>query len=1048
MKRFIFISILFLLLSITGHSQTSFEATPNKYSNVDQYLWSFSKNKAIPNQKPLIDFEVMDNWRQVGLYLSISDDGKYFAYTINKPNPSFRYAGMLLNKQDSLIIQSTRHTWRRAFAGTQQGAGTDQGFFSADGKQYIFQNRSNLCFLQLATNTLTEKKEMSSYKTNGKRSWLAYMLKGSDSLILQDLSNGKVTHIARITNYVFSINGERLICQTNDEDLLLVDLTNGNRKRFPSVKSYSFSGNEKTLILNTIDSKGVCLKYVSLPQGEMKTIWSSNGKSKIGKYSVDAFGKQVAFTVIDSENAANAGIWYYEAGLDKAALGIKNQTINIPVSLEFENVSFMDNSHYLHILMKAQSEGALKQDDQIAGLEIWNHKDLKLQSDQQEFINRQKSYSAIVNIANGKVAFVESEDKKILQLQGDFAVIKKDYEDLVGDRFWEKGSDVNDDSTWIIDLRDCSNRLLPLKSDNFWFSPDVKYLVYFDNKNCHYFSYNLNSKVVKDISSNVSENQLGHADVKYGIAPKVGYVAAWINKHARVLVYDNHDIWKLDLTGKQPAVNITNGFGQTNNIVLNLFTTGRSFSYPPSIIDSNELLMLRAYNTQSKMIGFYEKDGIEVGDPKRVYMSDYFISSIDRLQDPNLSSTGRVPMKARNANSWIVQRQSTNDAPNYYETTDFKKYKRLTDFQPQKSYQWLKEELHSFKQIDEITGQGILYKPENFDSNKKYPVLIIFYGAFSNNLYQFHVPTGNFSATSPGKSPLWFLNNGYLVFTPDSYVIPLKHGPSTFNIVEGAARYLKQLPYVDAAKLGCAGHSASSTLAAYIFTHSTSFAATAISESAMYNPISSTLSESIMGPLFLNQELSHGNLWKNKDSWLDYTAVLQADQAKGALLLFANKESEPLYQNAALQFFNACRRLNKNVWWLKYDKGEHTLNDPIEMKDYTIRYTQFFDHYLKNAPAPQWMTQGVPYKYKGIESRYELDAQGTCNAHNGEPCSICEAWNKQKNRTPEMFQKEIKDWALDKDIADELEMKLNERRKQLDKEGEVRTKDVMKMLGK
>jgi hypothetical protein len=29
--------------------------------------------------------------------------------------------------------------------------------------------------------------------------------------------------------------------------------------------------------------------------------------------------------------------------------------------------------------------------------------------------------------------------------------------------------------------------------------------------------------------------------------------------------------------------------------------------------------------------------------------------------------------------------------------------------------------------------------------------------------------------------------------------------------------------------------------------------------------------------------------------------------------------------------------------------------------DYTVRMQQFFDHFLKGAPAPEWMEKGVPY---------------------------------------------------------------------------------------
>jgi len=262
---------------------------------------------------------------------------------------------------------------------------------------------------------------------------------------------------------------------------------------------------------------------------------------------------------------------------------------------------------------------------------------------------------------------------------------------------------------------------------------------------------------------------------------------------------------------------------------------------------------------------------------------------------------------------------------------------------------------------------------------------------------------------------------------------------------------LKQLAYVDGDKLGCASHSWSAKLGAYLFTHSTSFSATAISEGFIYaNPINVAFSaedgKSRLEGVETGQE--YGNLYENKEAWLEQTTVLQADKAKSPLLLFCNKESSPDYQDQTLQLFTALRRLDKNVWWLKYDNGEHTLHDLKELKDYTIRYTQFFDHYLKYAPAPSWMTQGIPLKLKGIESRYELDPQGKCNSTNGQPCPICEAWNKQYKKTPEMFQKEIKDWSLDKDIADELENKIKERRKQLDKEGEIQTREVMRMLNK
>ncbi len=69
---------------------------------------------------------------------------------------------------------------------------------------------------------------------------------------------------------------------------------------------------------------------------------------------------------------------------------------------------------------------------------------------------------------------------------------------------------------------------------------------------------------------------------------------------------------------------------------------------------------------------------------------------------------------------------------------------------------------------------------------------------------------------------------------------------------------------------------------------------------------------------------------------------------------------------------------------LQYDEGGHGLTGSDE-KDFTIRITQFLDHYLKGAPPPRWMTQGRPANLKGIEARLELDPDGFC----GQNCKIC-----------------------------------------------------------
>ena len=47
---------------------------------------------------------------------------------------------------------------------------------------------------------------------------------------------------------------------------------------------------------------------------------------------------------------------------------------------------------------------------------------------------------------------------------------------------------------------------------------------------------------------------------------------------------------------------------------------------------------------------------------------------------------------------------------------------------------------------------------------------------------------------------------------------------------------------------------------------------------------------------------------------------------------------------------------------LVFYPGEgHGLRRMPNRRDLTIRYFEFFNHYLKDAPAPEWMTEGVSF---------------------------------------------------------------------------------------
>lgn len=1039
MKVFFCFRLFFILMLITksAFSQSIVKSMDSSFGrlggdrwNLDNYLWGFAKNKGTKYVKPLIDYSVIDNWRRIGQYLAISHNGKHFAYTIEGGSSPFDSNA----KIDSLIVQSVDGSCHLAFSKATPG------FFADNSRQYIFQKGAALCFLQLDGSQVKYVEGVGSYKVQGKGlgEWLAYQLNDGDStVVLQNLITGREKRFFGVSNYKFA-NNKWFVCQIHSnsdkngpKEQLLYQMETGIEKRYPFVVEHLFAENGKAVLLKIMrkmDKKiTTSLEYVNFLEKREVILWSNkDNNSYVNSYSIDKFGEQVVFCIRDSAgistgSSVNNSIWYYKKGMSKANRKVTNETAGIDGGFQIGGaVSFTDNGRYIKLFLQPKPSES-KAHPNVVQLKVWDHKDLNLQSAQSDLSKQSRTYLAVMKVENGLVIRLENEGETIGISQGDFAMVKKLNKEIYGDRFWERGYGYERDSNWLVNFNDGSRHLLGNKDRNvttigpFWFSPSGNYLVYFDfDKECHYFSYNLRTGKITDISATVPNGQLGYIDPYLRTDKKPQYslgLAAWLESDAGVLVYDNNDIWQFDLQGMKPAINLTNSFGRAQNIIFSLFNSQRFFSDIP-VVNKGESLLLRAFNTNNKYSGFYRTGAGVDGAPQLLYMGRYFMNFILGCQGGDFASEGMQPIKAKDVNVWIVQRQSDTVAPNYYKTTDFKSFEKLTDFQPQRGYNWLLEELHSFKHLDGVNGQGILYKPENFDSSRKYPVLIVCYREYSNNIYQYPVPKYNMHAVTPGASPIWLLNNGYLIFTPDMYVTPLKYGPEAFNVIEGAARYLKQLPYVDVDKLGCCSHSWSAKLGSYILTHSKSFGAMAISEGFLYgnmmNVAFSTDEDGASRLGEVEEGFQFGNVWENKNSWIDQTTILNVNNASSSLLLFCNKKSSKEYQNQTLQLFTALRRLEKKVWWLEYAKGSHVLEDLDERKDYTIRYTQFFDHYLKDAPAPRWMTRGAGAEMKGAETSYALDPVGSC----GRSCKICERWNEQYEKDPEMFKKPIGEWYL------------------------------------
>lgn len=972
--------------------------------DLNKYVYSHGILLGKKKTKPPLDFEVLDNWRSLDKYLSISRNGKYFAYGIQKGTNFGKHL-------DSIVIQATDSSWRQVFSKI------NSGFFSGDSKHYVFLDKSKLKFLRNGTDECDYIENVSSYKVCPDRNvnWLAYLVNGED-LVLRNLMTGDERVFGNISSYDFDKSGQWLVVRLKGQlkELLLYNLHLGKEFRLKAVTDFLLHSEGKSIVFKTAEKVGdsiiTSLQYINLSGELIETIWStSDTVLKVNNYCLDVSGKRVAFMITASSKVASSdhsrwifalrpenSIWYWQEGMGEAEMKVNNETIAIASSMYIEGgLSFVDNSSVYLQFNVQEKPNHLHPNSEGVQIDIWSYKDTILQSAQSKKFKRPEGFKMILNLTSGLVLQLENEYERLKCLKGDYAVVAKSGKELNGDRFWEKNYYTDDN--WLVSLQNGFRKPLVSTSikSQFYFSPSGNYLVYYDiEQQGNYFSYNLSSGRLVNISRGLPNWQLGYNSNDRGNirTPKqAAGLAQWLEGDTTLLVYDNFDIWQLDLTGKKVPLNVTNGYGYKNKVILSLLNSsqvGISLSNISSFLGKDTLL-IRAFNRKNKFSGFYLKKLGETGNPEMLFMGPCFFSklpSIDGLDD------GMIPIKALESNIWIVKKQTATDAPNYYVTEDFKHYKQLTNLQPHHGHNWLTTELHSFKQKDGTIGYGVLYKPENFDANEKYPVIVSFYGHLSDRLYQYP-QAGYIEAPSIFDDPSWMVSHGYLVFTPDIYFTENQWGPSTVNSIEGAAIYLKKLNFIDGKHIGAVGHSNSGRFGYYLLTHSKSFAAMSLGSGFTgTDVISLALSLNYPDNKTSNLEVAErnaygaalGNIWQNKNSWIDHTAVLQVDKAISPLLLFHSKNDgdDP---RAAVELYIAMRRLEKACWWLQYDKGDHVLGTSQDLKDFTIRYTQFFDHYLKEAPAPKWMTRGIPARLKGIETGYTLDPLGIC----GVKCVSC-----------------------------------------------------------
>jgi dipeptidyl aminopeptidase/acylaminoacyl peptidase len=473
-------------------------------------------------------------------------------------------------------------------------------------------------------------------------------------------------------------------------------------------------------------------------------------------------------------------------------------------------------------------------------------------------------------------------------------------------------------------------------------SPAGRYLLTFDGKD--WWTVSVPDGKKTNLTAAIPA-KFFNEDTDTPSTPPAYGTAGWTKDGKSVLLYDRFDIWRVSPDGTG-ARNITAGYGRAHEIRLR-YSPVEADNPRERWIDPARPAILTASNLKTFETGFF-RSALDGTEPKPLIMSAKSLSA---------------PIKAKDAEVYLLTEQHFNEFPDLVVTdASFKELRKVSNANPQMAdLLWGTSELVSFKNADGVPLTAALYKPENFDPKKHYPMMVYIYERLSQNVNHFVDPRPSHNINFS-----YYVSNGYLVLTPDIVYTTGFPGQSALKSVLPAIQEVVNRGYVNEKAIGIQGHSWGGYQIAYMVTQTNRFRAVAAGA-----PVANMISayDGIRWGTGLPRQFQYertqsrigGSIWQYPTRFIENSPIFWADRVQTPVMLLHNDgdDAVPWYQG--VEFYLALRRLGKEVYLFDYNGEPHGLRKRPNQKDYTIRLQQYFDHYLKGAPAPAWMEKGVPY---------------------------------------------------------------------------------------
>lgn len=256
--------------------------------------------------------------------------------------------------------------------------------------------------------------------------------------------------------------------------------------------------------------------------------------------------------------------------------------------------------------------------------------------------------------------------------------------------------------------------------------------------------------------------------------------------------------------------------------------------------------------------------------------------------------------------------------------------------------------------------EGRYYLPPNFDANRKYPLIVYYYGGTS--------PTQRtFESTYPLHV---YAAQDFVVYvlqpsgtTGYGQEFSARHvnawGQQTADeIIEGVKQFVAAHPFVDGKKIGNIGASYGGFMTQYLITQTDLFTAS-VSHAGISN-ITSYWGEGFWGYSYSSGASAGSYPWNNPKMYVEQSPLFNADKITTPLMLLHGTADTNVPMGESIQMYTAMKLLGKEVEFIQVEGENHAIYNYDKRIAWNHAIYAWFSKWLKD--DSRWWDSLFPEK--------------------------------------------------------------------------------------